>query len=208
MTRAARLVELGKPLRVEDVGLPEPGPDEVVVDLAFAGVNPVDRYIAEGRLAADGPLPRTLGSEASGHLGAKPVLAFGAELGAQRDGIWAEGAVVPRELVYDLPPGVSLDEAAAMGIAGLTAWNVIGLAEVSAADRVLVLGASGGVGLPLVSLAASAGATVRGQTGSESKAAAVRAMGAESVVVTDAGGLAASAADFRPTVVIDSLGNG
>ena len=71
MTRAARLVEHGKPLKIQDLDLREPGPDEVVVELLFAGVNPVDRYLAEGRLAADGPLPRTPGSEASGRLEGK-----------------------------------------------------------------------------------------------------------------------------------------
>jgi NADPH2:quinone reductase len=95
-----------------------------------------------------------------------------------------------------------------MGVAGLTAWNVVNLAGVAEGDRVLVLGASGGVGLPVVGLAASTGAAVWGQTSSEDKAEAVRARGAERVVVTDAAGLADSIRDFRPTVVIDPLGDG
>jgi len=208
MTRAARLVEHGKPLKIQDLDLREPGPDEVVVELLFAGVNPVDRYLAEGRLAADGPLPRTPGSEASGRLEGKPVLVFSPTLGAERDGTWAEAVVVPREFVFDVPEGADLQEVAAMGVAGLTAWNVVNLAEVADGDRVLVLGASGGVGLPVVGLAASTGAAVWGQTNSEAKAEAVKAQGAERVVVTDAAGLADSIRDFRPTVVIDPLGDG
>jgi NADPH:quinone reductase len=208
MTRAARLVEHGKPLQVQDVDMPETGPDEVLVELAFAGVNPVDRYVAEGRVGPDAPLPRTLGGEASGRLGGKLVLVASAGLGAQRDGVWAEAAVVPRESVFDVPEGADPREVAAMGVAGLTAWNVVNLAEVSSEDRVIVLGASGGVGLPAVGLAASTGATVWGQTGSERKAEAVRSQGAANVVVTGAGGLADSINDFKPTVVIDSLGGG
>ena len=208
MTRAARLVEHGKPLEIQDVDLREPGPDEVVVELLFAGVNPIDRTLAEGRIATDAPLPRTPGSEGSGRLEGEPVLVFSSALGTERDGTWAEAVVVPREFVFDVPEGADMQEVAAMGVAGLTAWNVVNLAEVAKGDRVLVLGASGGVGLPVVGLAASAGAAVWGQTSSEDKAEAVRARGAERVVVTDAAGLADSIRDFRPTVVIDPLGNG
>ena len=53
--RAARLHDHGKPLVVEEVDLPVPGEDEVLVEMAFAGVNPADRYVAEGRLAPDAP---------------------------------------------------------------------------------------------------------------------------------------------------------
>ncbi|MGA2014839.1 MAG: hypothetical protein ABSH51_30525 [Solirubrobacteraceae bacterium] len=65
---AARLRRHGEPLVVEQVELPEPGEGEVRVALQYAGVNPIDRYIAEGRVAPDGPLPRTLGGEAAGSL--------------------------------------------------------------------------------------------------------------------------------------------
>ena len=208
MTRAARLVEHGKPLRIQDVELREPGPDDVVVELLFAGVNPIDRSLAEGQVAPSAPLSRTPGSEGSGRLEGKPVLVFSSALGTERDGTWAEAVVVPREFVFDVPEGADMLEVAAMGVAGLTAWNVVNLAEVSGGDRVLVLGAGGGVGLPVVGLAASMGAAVWGQTSSEDKAEAVRAQGADRVVVTDAAGLADSIRDFRPTVVIDPLGNG
>ena len=205
--RAARLVDYGKALEVQRVDLPEPGPGEVLVELRFAGVNPVDRYLAEGRIGRDGPLPRTLGSEGSGRVDGKPVLVCSAALGAQRDGTWAEAVVVPKEDVFDAPERADEQEVAAMGVAGLTAWNLVSLAELAPDDRVLVLGASGGVGLPLVGLAASTGATIWGQTGSERKSAAVEAQGAQRVVVCDAAGLADSIRDYRPTVVFDPLGD-
>jgi NADPH:quinone reductase len=62
--KAARLVEHGRPLRVEEVDLAELGPRDVIVDIAYAGVNPVEMYAAQGRVAADAPVPRTLGTEA------------------------------------------------------------------------------------------------------------------------------------------------
>lgn len=207
--RAARLSDHARPLAVEEIELPEPAPGEVRVELDFGGVNPVDRYIAEGRVNPDGPLPRTLGGEAAGRVDGRPVLVAGEGLGSARDGLWAQAANVPAEAVVDLPAGVAPQEAAAMGIAGLTALKCVReLGRVTAEDRVVVLGASGGVGSMIVSLAHAAGATVWGQTGSEAKAAGIAAHGAERVLVGDAGQLAPELAAFQPTVAFDPLGNG
>jgi NADPH:quinone reductase len=205
--RAARLHQHGAPLVVEEVCLPEPAGDEVYVDLEFGGVNPVDRYVAAGRVAPDGPLPRTLGGEAAGSVDGRAVLVAGEALGAARDGVWAQGAVVPRTAVIDLPPGVGTREAAAMGVAGLTAFNCVrALGDVGPADRVIVLGASGGVGSMIVALAAHAGATVWGQTGSAAKAAGIIAQGAERVLVGTAAATAGELARFAPTAAFDPLG--
>lgn len=205
--RAARLHEHGAPLVIEQAELREPGADEVRVALEFAGVNPVDRYIAEGRVAADGPLPRTLGGEAAGSLDGRPVLVAGDGLGSTRDGLWASAAIVPRGSVVDVPAGVDTRDAAAMGIAGLTAVNCVReLGRVTADDRVLVLGASGGVGSMIVSLAAAAGATVWGHTGSAEKTGAVAGQGAARVLVGRPGDLSSELAELAPTVAFDPLG--
>ncbi len=209
LVRAARLTAHGAPLRIEEVALREPGPGEVVVELAAAGVNPVDRYAAQGLVAANGPLPRTLGSEGAGWVDGAPVaLASGGGLGSMTDGTWAQAVVVEREKLTALDPEVDLHAAAGLGIVGVTAYHtVVEVGQVTARDRVLVLGAAGGVGLSIVSLALAAGARVLGQAGSESKAGAVRAAGAEALVA-DAASLAAGARDFQPTVVFDPLGAG
>jgi NADPH2:quinone reductase len=204
---AARLHEHGKPLVIESVTLPEPGPGEVVVALEFAGVNPIDRYIAEGRVPTGGSLPRTLGGEAAGTVGGRHVLVAGGGLGAGRDGVWAQAAVVPEGAVISLPDGVAARDAAAIGIAGLTAFKVVReLGRVSAEDRVLVLGASGGVGSMIVSLAAAAGATVWGQTGSPGKVGSIEAQGAQHVVVAGPEELTEALSDLQPTVTFDPLG--
>src|SRR5947209_13572151 len=200
--RAARLHRHGEPLRIESVELREPGADEVRVELRFGGVNPVDRYGAEGRVAPDGPLPRTLGGEASGTLDGNPVLIAGEGLGSGRDGVWAEAAVVPRAAVHALPDGVSGRAAAAMGVAGLTAWHtVVELAGVGEEDRVLVLGAAGGVGAVIVSLAHSLGAEVWGQTGSPAKQEFVAQQGADHVIIGGPEAVGSAAVDIRPSVV-------
>ncbi len=205
--RAARLHAHGEPLEVETIELGLPGEGEIRVELEFGGVNPVDRYTAEGRVSPDGPLPRTLGAEAAGTADGRSVLVAGEGLGGSRDGLWASAANVPEEAVVPIPEEVSPGAAAAMGIAGLTALKCVrGLAQVTADDRVLVLGASGGVGSMIVSLAAAAGATVWGQTGSEDKAGPISDSGADRVLVAGPETLAEPLRDFGPTVVFDPLG--
>lgn len=205
-TTAARLVAHGAPIVVEEVELPEPGADEVLVQMKFAGVNPVDRYVALGRVAAGAPLPRTLGAEGVGLVdGSAYVVKGSAATG--RDGVWASHAVVQRSALVPVPEGVPLDKAAAMGVAGSTSWRtVVELGAVSEEDRVLVLGASGGVGHVVVTLARRIGAPVWGQVGSSEKADFVRGLGAEHVIVGDAEAVAREAPGFRPTVVLDPLG--
>jgi NADPH2:quinone reductase len=206
---AARLVEHGQPLRIEDVDLPEPGEQEVVLDVAYSGVNPVDMYAAQGKVAPDAPVPRTLGTEGSGTVGGRPVMVRGYGIGTSRDGLWATAAVVPRAALIDVPEGVDLQHAAAMGVAGVTAWRTVTeLAQVKADDRVLVLGASGWVGSIIVSVAHALGATVAGQTGHDAHRDWICGLGAGQVIVSGAEGLAEAAADFRPTVIFDGLGDG
>ncbi len=207
--RAARLSRHGEPLVIEEVQLPAPSSDEVRVQLEFGGVNPIDFYVAQGRVNPDGPLPRTLGAEAAGVADGRAVVVAGEGLGAARDGVWAQAAVVPRHAVIPLPDGVPTKDAAAMGIAGLTAFNVVReLAKVTDEDRVLVLGASGGVGSMIVSLAHAAGATVWGQTGSEAKVAAIVEQGADRTIVAGPDELGALLSEYEPTVVFDPLGGG
>jgi NADPH2:quinone reductase len=206
---AVRLVQHGQPLQLEELQLDEPGDEEVILDVAYAGVNPVDTYAAQGRTAPDAPVPRTLGSEGAGTVDGRPVMVRGYGLGTTRDGLWATAAVVPRGALIDVPEGVDLAAAATMGVAGATAWRTVTeVASVNADDTVLVLGAKGGVGSIIVSLAHSLGATVAGQTGHEDNRDWITARGADYVVVADAAGLADALADLRPTVVFDPLGGG
>lgn len=128
-------------------------------------MDPVDRYRVAGTVDAGSPLPRTLGSEGAGTFRGRPVVVFGHGVGRTRDGIWATKAIVPRAAIIDVPDGIDLQHAAVMGVAGLTAWRTVTeLAQVTKDDRVLVLGAAGGVGSVIVSLAHRLGATVWGQS--------------------------------------------
>ena len=206
---AARLAAPGRPLQVEQVEVGVPGVGEVVIEVHFASVNPLDRYAAEGRAGDPHKVPRTLGVEGAGYVDGRPVFVRGAGLGLTRDGVWSRRAVVPAENVVSVPAGVDLRQAAAVGVAGTTAWRVVHeYAQVGRDDRVLVLGAGGGVGSLLVPLARNTGATVWGQVGDPGKRDFVYARGAAQVVLADAAELAAAVTELAPTVVLDPLGDG
>ncbi|MGO9911305.1 MAG: quinone oxidoreductase family protein [Acidimicrobiales bacterium] len=213
--RAARLIGFGQPLSVEEIDLPEPGEGEAVVEMSFAAVNPVDRYQVLGRVAADAPLPRTLGSEGAGVVRTagpyegRRVFVNRSSVVRPSDGTWATHVLVARDKVIEVPEAVGLDVAAATGVAGVTALRcVTELGAVTADDQVLVLGASGGVGSVIVGLAHRLGAYVVAQTGSEEKVSFVAERGADRVVVAEAAQLAAELGSWQPSVVFDPLGDG
>ena len=207
--RAARLHSIGGTLQLDnDVADPAARDGEVVVDLAYASVNPLDIWVTRGSPgAAAQNLPWTPGTEATGWLDGAPVLVRGGGLGVIRHGLYCERAAVPRTSVTALPADADLRQVAGLGVAGATAWHAVHTkANVQRGDRVLVLGASGGVGAMAVQLAKAAGAEVVGQTTSVTKVAGIVANGASRGVVADAAGLVSALDGFVPTVVFDALG--
>jgi NADPH2:quinone reductase len=206
--RAARLHSIGGTLQLDEVPDPQPIDGEHLVDITFASVNPLDVWITQGSIgAAAANLPWIPGTEATGHTDGRAVLVRGGGLGVVRQGLYCERVVVPDAWLTPLPDGIDLAQAAALPVAGITAWQALHhRALISALDRVLVLGASGGVGAVAVQLAHVAGAQVWGQTGSQSKVAGITANGADHVVVAGAEELQSAVESFEPTVVLDSLG--
>ncbi|MDA0564239.1 zinc-binding alcohol dehydrogenase family protein [Streptomonospora sp. S1-112] len=204
---AARVTGPDRALRVEEVARRPPAAGEAAVDMVYAAVNPLDTYVLAGQVAGDAPVPRTLGVEGVGRCGGDLFAVHGAGVGLVRDGVWSTRAVVPRAALVPVPEGVDPAQAACAAVCGRTAVRVVrDLARVGADDRVLVLGAAGGVGTAAVSLAVSAGAAVWGQTGVPEKAGAITALGADPVVARTPAELLAAAADLGATVVLDPLG--
>jgi NADPH2:quinone reductase len=157
--------------------------------------------------AAAANLPWIPGTEATGRVGDRAVLIRGGGLGVVRPGLYRDKIAVPEEWLLSLPDGCDLAQAAAIPVAGITAWQALhGRAQIGPLDRVLVLGASGGVGAVATQLAKVVGAEVWGQTGSAAKVDGIVANGADKVVVTDAAGLEAAVESFQPTVILDPLG--
>lgn len=149
--------------------VPEAAPGRVVVNVRAAGINGLDWKIREGYLRDVMPtvFPTVLGLELAGvvhAVGAGSRFAVGDRvfgLAAPGNGAYAEYVAVPEMLLAPIPAGVSDTVAAALPVAGLTAWQMLHAAGApKAGDTVLVHGASGGVGTLLVQMARQLGLNV------------------------------------------------
>jgi NADPH2:quinone reductase len=203
-----RQLVYGEPLVLQNVPEPVPGPGEVVIDIKRAAVNPLDVWVSRGTVAAAGPLPRTGGSEGAGVTEEGRRVAFrGAGIGVARDGSYAERIAVPAAGLADVPDAVTDAQAAGVGVAGVTAFDIIELAGVEAGMTVLVLGASGGVGSYTVQMARARGARVIAQTSREDSVAGLLEL-ADDVVVSSGDDLGTRLGDLGPglDVVFDPLG--
>ncbi|KAB1193556.1 zinc-binding dehydrogenase [Haloferax sp. MBLA0076] len=169
--RAVRFHEHGgrDVLQVDDIDTPEPAADEVLVEVAAAGVNPVDTYFREGSYQPFA-MPMIPGVDVAGEVAAvgADVTGFeegdavvGTGIGKDHYGGYAEFAAVPTDRLAVLPEGVDLVAAGGAGVAGVTAWRaLVDHGEMQLGDTVLIHGGSGGVGHAAVQLAAAAGAHV------------------------------------------------
>lgn len=158
-------------LRYEAVDVPEPAPDEVRIRVAYASVNPADRYHMLGRprlvQLADGlgrPRSASLGIDVAGVVEAVGEevtdLSPGDRVVAGSGNGYAQQATAARDRTARVPDEVSLRDAATLPVAGLTALQGWRRAGLRSGMEVLVNGASGGVGHFAVQLAVAAGATV------------------------------------------------
>jgi NADPH:quinone reductase len=208
--RAIRLHEFNGPLSVEEVADPVAVDGEMLIELTHAAINPLDVWACQGNFAAITKLPHTpgaegLGRDSSGHLG----LVNGGGIGIARPGTYAEKiAIAPVSWSPIADESIDPGIAVSMCVAGVTAHRAVHhLAKTTAADTVLVLGASGGVGSVAAQLARTTGATVLGQTSSEAKRRAVEAAGCNEVVIAaDGDALVRALGDRKVGVVIDGLG--
>ncbi|KAA9162860.1 NADP-dependent oxidoreductase [Amycolatopsis acidicola] len=171
---------LGGPEVLEpvDVAVPEPGPGEVLVRVRAAGVNPADWKVRSGEVETPWPPPFRLGYEFSGEAEGRDV--YG--LWLTRWGAYAEYVIVPREVLAPKPASLDHVHAAALPTAALTAWQgLLGVAGLSAGQRVLIHAAAGGVGHLAVQIAKSVGAHVIGTARAENHDF-LRALGAAELI--------------------------
>ncbi|MEV4637484.1 hypothetical protein AB0J80_09050 [Actinoplanes sp. NPDC049548] len=145
--RAARISSYGDPsvIRIEELDPPVPHAGQVLVEVAATSMHPTETALRSGLLAALMPvtLPLTLGWDVAGTVDGRPVV------GMLDAGAAAGYAVVPADRLVTAPAGVPLADAAALPLAGMTAWQAVAeQARVRAGKRVLVNGAGGGIGSP------------------------------------------------------------
>jgi zinc-binding alcohol dehydrogenase/oxidoreductase len=235
--KAIVLRELGEPenLKLEDAPDPQPGPNEVVVRLKAAALNHRDVWIRRG-LYAGIRLPIILGSDGAGEVAAvgagvdpslvgravviDPSLDWGPDervqgpnyriLGLPDDGTHAEMIKVPASNVHPKPEALSFEEAAAIPLAGLTAYRaVVSRARVQSGETVLVTGIGGGVSSFALQIATRLGARVFVTSGSDEKLARARELGAAGGAnyrTQDWGKEITALTGHGPDVVIDSVG--
>jgi NADPH:quinone reductase-like Zn-dependent oxidoreductase len=190
--RAIVCTEAGGPevLQLREVPTPEPGPGEVRVRVEAAGVNPIDWKTRSGLgpYASFGGRPFTVGWDVAGVVDTPggglavgdPVL--GMAKFPSPEGAYAEYVCVPADQLRRRPDDLSVVEAAALPLAGMTAWQ--SLVEVGAlrdGQRVLIHAAAGGVGHLAVQIAKARGAHVIG-TASGPKLELLRELGCDEVV--------------------------
>jgi NADPH:quinone reductase len=165
--RAVRVHEFGGPdvLQVEEVPQPEPVPGEVLVRVQAAGVNPYESYVREGRYTELPALPYTPGGDGAG---VRTDTGERVYLTGSLSGTYADYALCVEEDVRPLPDDLSYAQGAAVGVPYHTAFRaLVQRAGAAAGERVLIHGASGGVGIATVQLALAAGLDVTGTAGSE-----------------------------------------
>ena len=189
LMRAARITRTGGPevLEYTEVEVPEPGPGQVLVRVAAAGVNFIDTYFRSGVYPR--PLPSVLGAEGAGavaELGEGVTgLAAGDHVAWADDntGSYAEYDVIAADRLVAVPESVDLETAAASMLQGMTAHYLLNSAwHLRAGQTALVHAAAGGMGLLLTQLAKAKGARVIGTTSTEAKEHLARAAGADEVV--------------------------
>jgi NADPH:quinone reductase-like Zn-dependent oxidoreductase len=201
--RAVRFHEYGPAsgLTVESVDRPEPGDGEVLVRVRAAGVNPIDWKIRAGYLQEFMPLdlPSTPGIDLAGTVESAGAdvhdLAAGDAVFGRGSGTYAEFALAASGSLAVKPPRISVEEAATLGVGGVTAWSgLFDTARLDAGQRLLVHGGAGGVGSLVVQLGHWKGAHVIA-TASDANAGYVRALGADEVL------------DYRATRFEDVVGD-
>jgi NADPH2:quinone reductase len=172
--KAIRVHEFGEPevLKFEDVADPTPGPGQVVVRVRAVGVNPVETYIRAGRY---GPrqFPYVPGSDCAGEIDAVGPGVTAWKVGdrvytaSTLSGAYAQRVLCDAAKVFRLPPDVSFEQGAALGVPAGTAYRALfDRGRIRPGETILIHGATGGVGIFCVQLARAHGCTVIGTGGS------------------------------------------
>jgi NADPH2:quinone reductase len=213
--QAIQVEKTGGPdaLELVDIPTPQPKPGEVLVRVAASGVNFIDTYFREGRYPAE--LPFIPGQEAAGIVeklgdGVTGFAAGDSVAWNGTRGTYAEYACAPAKDLLHIPRGMSLEQAAAVLLQGLTAHYLVhDTYKIQSGDTVLAHAGAGGVGLLLTQMAKMLGARVITTVSTDEKAALSREAGADHVVLYTRESFVDAVKKIAPEglpVVYDSVG--
>lgn len=215
--RAALIKELSGPdaIAVTEVDDPVAGKGQVVIDVAAAGVNFPDLLMTRGLYQFKPPMPFSAGGEVAGTVAAVGEGVDGFEVGERvmalsyYGGFASKLAIGARQLLR-VPEGMELDVAASFAFTYATSYHaLVDRAQLQAGERLLVLGAAGGVGLAAVEIGAALGAEVIAAASTDEKLALCEAHGATGRINYSTGDLKAAAkASGGIDVVYDPVGGG
>jgi NADPH2:quinone reductase len=197
LVKAVVLRETGGPGQLDyaDVPDPEPGDGETLLRVRAAGINFADVLVRQGRYPQPPELPTVLGSEVSGEVDGRRVMAL------PREGGYAELATVAEELLVPLPESASFEEGAAFLLTFLTAWiPLTRQVRVGSGSVVLVHAGAGGVGSAAVQVAKHLGSRVVVTASSEEKRRVAVELGADEALGYE------ELERVRADVVLDSVG--
>ena len=220
MARAFAVADRGEPAVVQDIPTPDPGPGQVRVKVNAASLNGIDVYAAAGYLWEMMPheFPVVLGRDFAGPVEevgeGVTTLAPGQRVAGVITGLSLGAGAISTSVVADaaslvpVPDAVTDEIAAAVGLAGVGAKDLVDALALGADDVVLVSGATGGVGALALQLAAATGATVLA-TASPAGADFVRGLGAAAAVdyAEDLGLAVKDASPQGITAVIHAAGD-
>ena len=202
-------------LVITDVAAPTAGDGEVLVDIAYAGLNFFDILLIEGKYQVRPKPPFSPGAEFSGHVAGLGSGAEGFAVGDRVMGTCAYGAAaeqiaVPTNRLTKIPEGLALDKAAGLSITYGTSLHALKQrAEIKPGETLFVLGASGGVGLAAVEIGKAMGARVIAGASSDEKLAFARRFGASETINTASDDMRARLKEIAPKgvdVVYDPVG--
>ena len=175
-----------------EIADPAPGPGEVLVRIVAASINPVDTKIRKNGGMAAPAIPATLGCDMAGLVVAVGAGVDGFAVGDRvygcvggvrgSAGTYAELVVADARLLAHAPESLSLQDAAALPLVAITAWEALDRLGVDEGTHLLVHGGAGGVGHVAIQLAKARGARVATTVSSSEKAEIVRGFGADEII--------------------------
>jgi alcohol dehydrogenase len=200
-------------VRLAEIADPVPGPDDVLIEIHAASLNPIDFKLVRGDLkrVSKYQLPRPFGFDAAGivlsagagAIGFKPGDAVYARASRETIGTFAEKIALPQEFVALKPAAISHAEAAALPLVGLTTLQGFARVKAQAGQRILIHAGAGGIGTFAIQYARHLGLDVTTTTSSKN-VDFVKSLGADRVIAYDRGNYLEQGGDYD--IVYDTLG--